>query len=172
MYQLWKASHSWHTHRPGRVNPVNTWTMRKTVGAIAVAAAVAGVGGVAIAAAADGGFHAMSGGFVGSDGFAGPPPSAHHNDVEPDSLHGEYVVADGHGGFSTLISQTGRVTAISATSVTARSDDGFVQTYAIHEIGATALPPFAVNDRITINAKREGTTATVTTMRPPLSSGP
>jgi hypothetical protein len=151
---------------------MNTWDLRKTAGAIAVAAAVAGVGGAAIAAATDGGFHAMSGGLAGSDGFAGPRPSTHHTAAEPDSLHGEYVVADGHGGFSTLVSQTGRVTAISATSVTARSDDGFVQTYAIHEVGATALPPFTVNDEITIDAKREGTTATVITMRPPLSSGP
>ncbi len=89
--------------------------------------------------------------------------------VEPGSLHGEYVVADGHGGFSTLVSQTGRITAISATSVTARSDDGFVQTYAIHDVGATALPPFAVTDEVIINAKREGSTAMVTTMRPPLA---
>lgn len=146
---------------------MNTWGMRKTAGAIAVAAAVAGVGGAAIAAATDGGFHAMSGGFAGSPS----PPSAHHTDVEPGSLHGEYVVADGHGGFATLVSQTGRITAISATSVTARSDDGFVQTYAIHDVGALALPPFAVNDQVTINAKREGPTAMVTTMRPPLAPG-
>jgi hypothetical protein len=113
----------------------------------------------------------MSGGFAGSDGFGGPPPSRHHTDAEPDSLHGEYVVADGHGGFSTLISQTGQVTAISATSVTARSADGFVQTYAIHDVGATSLPTFAVNDQITIDAKREGAIITVTTMRPPVPSG-
>jgi hypothetical protein len=171
MYQLWNATHSWHTRRAGTVDRMNTWGVRKTAGAIAVAAAVAGVGGAAIAAATDGGFHAMSGGFAGSDGFGGPPPSAHHTNVEPGSLHGEYVVADGHGGFSTLISQTGRITAISATTITARSDDGFVQSYAIHDIGAVALPPFAVNDEVTINAKREGPTVTVTTMRPPLASG-
>jgi hypothetical protein len=146
---------------------MNTWGMRKTAGAIAVAAAVAGVGGAAIAVATDGGFHAMSGGFAG-----GPSaPSAHHTDVEAGSLHGEYVVADGHGGFSTLVSQTGRITAISTTSVTARSDDGFVQIYAIHDLGATALPPFAVNDLVTINAKREGPTVMVTTMRPALAPG-
>jgi hypothetical protein len=145
--------------------------MRKTVGAIAVAAAVAGVGGAAIAAATDSGFHEM-GGMHGGPGGPPPPPAAHRtDDVEPDSLHGEYVVADGHGGFSTLISQTGRVTAISATSVTARSDDGFVQTYVIHEADAAAKPPFAVNDQVTINGKRDGVAATVTSMRPPLTPG-
>jgi hypothetical protein len=142
--------------------------MRKTAGAVAVAAAVAGVGGAAIAAATETGYHATSGGF---GGFSGPPPSAHHTDVEPGALHGEYVVADGRGGFSTLMTQTGRITAISATAVSARSDDGFSQTYVIREADGAGKPPFAVNDRITIDAKREGETATVTTMRPPLSAG-
>jgi hypothetical protein len=139
-----------------------------------VAAAVAGVGGAAIAAATQTGFHATSGGFGGFGGFGGPggpPPSAHHGDVEPDSLHGEYVVADGRGGFSTLMTQTGRITAISATSITARSDDGFSQTYVIRETDGAGRSPFAVDDRIAIDAKREGEAATVTTMRPPLSAG-
>jgi hypothetical protein len=145
--------------------------MRKTVGAVAVAAAIAGVGGAAIAAAADGGFHAMSGGMHGPGPAGPPPPPAHRTDDEPDTLHGEYVVADGHGGYSTLISQTGRVTAISATSVTARSEDGFVQTYVVHEADGTAKPPFAVDEMVTIDATRSGSTATVTSIRPPLSPG-
>jgi hypothetical protein len=151
------------------VDRVNTWGTRKTIGAVAVAAAVAGVGGAAIAAATEGGYHAMSAGMHGPSGP--PPPAAHRADIEPDSIHGEYVVADGHGSFSTLTSQTGRVTAISATSVTARSDDGFIQTYVIHEANAASKPPFAVNDQVTIDATREGATATVTSMRPPLSAG-
>ncbi|TPG31238.1 hypothetical protein [Mycolicibacterium hodleri] len=148
---------------------MSTWGMRKTVGAVAVAAAVAGVGGAAIAAATDGGNHHMSGGM--RDPIGPPLPAAHRSSAEPDALHGEYVVADGHGGFSTLISQAGRVTAISATSVTARSDDGFVQTYAIHEAGGAATPPFAVGDQVIIDATRIGETTTVSTMRPPLLPG-
>lgn len=151
---------------------VNTWGMRKTVGAVAVAAAVAGVGGAAIAAATETGYHASSGSFGGFAGSGGPPAVAHHTDVvEPDSLHAEYVVADGRGGFSTLMTQTGTITAISSVAVTARSDDGFSQTYVIHEADGAGKPPFAIDDRITINATRQGETATVTTMRPPLSSG-
>jgi hypothetical protein len=149
---------------------MRTWETRKTVGAVAVAVAIAGFGGSAIAAAADGGFHAMSGGM-----HHGGPPNAtpsHRNDEDPESLHGErVVVANDHGGFETLVTQTGMVTAISPTSVTARSDDGFAQTYAIHEIAPAIQPPFHVNDRVTINAKREGETVVVTTIRPPLSAG-
>jgi hypothetical protein len=153
------------------VDLVETWGTRKTLGAIVVAAAIAAFGGGAIAAATDGGFHAVSGGVHGGGGPPGFPPP-HHDDDEPASLHEErVVVADDHGGFQTLVSQTGRVTAISPTSVTARSDDGFVQTYAIREIDPPIQPPFHVDDRVTINAKREGEAVVVTTIRPPLSAG-
>jgi hypothetical protein len=155
---------------------MTTWGVRKTVGAVAVAAAVAGVGGAAVAAATETSFHGGSGGFgdfAGFGGFEGPPgspPRARHGDGEPASLHGEYVVAD-HGGFSTLITQTGTITAISPTSVTARSADGFTQTYVIHEVGDASAPPFAVDDTVVITATRKGEAATVSTMGPPLSPG-
>jgi hypothetical protein len=157
---------------------MNTWGLRNTAGALAVAAAVAGVGGAAIAAATDGEHHFFSGGGNaggGHGGFSGPPkgppPAAHHTDEGSDSLHGEDVVADGHGGFTTLMSQTGRVTAISPGSVTVRSDDGFTQGYLIREANAGAKPPFAVNDQVVVLAKREGEAAMLTSMRPPLSPG-
>ena len=146
--------------------------MRKTVGAIGVAVAVAGVGGAAIAAATDGGHLVLEGGLRGSGGPPAVAPPTHFTPAEPTSLHAESVVSDGHGGFTTLISQTGRVTAISASSVTARSDDGFVRTYVIREADdAVKPPPFLVGDEVTIDATREGEAALVTTMRPPLSTG-
>jgi len=145
--------------------------MRKTIGAVAVAAAVAGVGGAAIAAATETGYHPNSGGFGGFGGPAGPPPSIRHTNFEPPSLHGEYVVADDHGGYATQITQTGKITSISPTSVTARSDDGFTQTYVIHEVEGATAPPFAVGDSIVIKATRDGETATVSTMGLPLSPG-
>ncbi len=150
---------------------MTTWDARKTIGAVAVAVAIAGVGGAAVAAATDTGFHAVSGGMHDFGGGPPGPPPAHRTDDDPApaSLHGEYVVADGHGGFTTMLSQTGRIMAISATSVTARSDDGFVQSYVIHEVGGAAAPPFTVNEQVIIDATREGGTATVTAMRPPLA---
>jgi hypothetical protein len=155
---------------------VNTWGVRKTVGAVAVAAAVAGVGGAAIAAATETSFHGGGGfgDFAGFGGFEGPPgssPGARHGDSEPASLHGEYVVADDHGGFSTLMTQTGTITAISPTAVTARSSDGFTQAYVIGEVADAGAPPFAVDDTVVIKATRKGEAAVVSTMGPPLSPG-
>ena len=159
---------------------MTTWGTRKTIGAVAVAAAIAGFGGSAIAAATSseshGGFG--GGGFGGMHGDGGPggfsPPRGGAGGNGPAgggddaaSLHGEDVVADGRGGYRTELSQTGRVTAISPTGVTARSDDGFVQTYVIREVGGAKPPPFAVGDRIVVDANREGEAAVVTTMRPP-----
>ena len=146
---------------------MKTWDMRKTIGAIAVAAAIAGVGGAAIAAATDEGSRGMPGGMHGPPGAFGGPPPSRRADTEPDALHGQYVVSDGHGGYSTLISQVGRVTAISASNVTARSDDGFVQSYVVREASAN----FAVNQEVVIDATLEGQTATVTSIHPPLSPG-
>ena len=104
---------------------MTTWGARKTIGAIAVAAAVAGVGGAAIAAATDtgsgpGGFGDFGGfGGFGGGGPEGPPGAMRHTDIDPAALHGEYVVADGRGGFATMVTQTGRITAVSTTAVTA-----------------------------------------------------
>jgi hypothetical protein len=103
------------------------------------------------------------------DRLGGPPRDDIARAAAPDSatLHGEFVVADGTGTFRTVTSQTGRVTAISPTSVTARSDDGYSQTYVIpvpNPGGVAATPPFAVNDEVTIRATRTGQTASVTTI--------
>src|SRR3954452_14085969 len=121
-----QRAHSRQMHS-GRMS---NWGLRRTVSALAVAAAVAGVGGAAIAAATDGNHHTFGGSMHGSFGGPGgpPPPAAAHRSDDLDSIHGVYVVADRHGGFRTLMTQTGRVTAISADSVTARSDDGFTAT--------------------------------------------
>jgi len=157
---------------------VDTWGMRKTLGAVAVAAAVAGVGGAAVAAATQTTFHGGAGDFGGFGDFAGfggppgPPPGGRHSaPAEPDALHGEYVVADEHGGFSTILEQTGTITAISPVAVTARSADGFIQSYVIREVQGATTPPFAAGDTVLIKATRQGETAMVTTMGPPLSPG-
>ena len=151
---------------------MNTWSVRGTAAAVGVAAVIGVVGGAAVYAATDSGPRMM-----GTHGGLGPGQGAQlggapHNDptreAAPDSasLHGEFVVAGGPGGFTTLMSQTGRVTAIWPTSVTARSDDGYTQTYVIPAAGpgGAGTPPFAVNDDVTIRATRSGQTASVTTI--------
>jgi hypothetical protein len=159
------------------------WGLRETAAAVGVAAVIAALGGAAIYAATESNSHSfggshqafgpgggMQGGPGGQHGaIGGPGPAA----VGSTSLHGEFVVPDGAGGYTTQLTQTGTVTAISPTSITVRSEDGFSQTYVIPSTAGNAgAPPFAVKDQVTIRATRNGQTATVTNIGNPQQGGP
>jgi hypothetical protein len=153
-----------------------SWGLRGTAAAVAVAAVIAAIGGAAIYAATEGSPHSFGGphqafgpgngvpsgpgGLGGQHGaVGGPGPAA----VGSTSLHGEFVEADGAGGYTTELTQTGAVTAISPTSITVRSEDGYSQTYVIPSTAGNAgAPPFAVADQVVVRATRTGQTATVT----------
>jgi hypothetical protein len=157
------------------------WGLRATAAAVGVAAVIAAIGGAAIYAATEGSSHSFGaphqafgqgggmpagpGGQHGSGG--GPGPAA----VGSTSLHGEFVVPDG-GGYTTVLTQTGTVTAISPTSITVRSEDGFSQTYVIPSTAGNAGAPFAMDDRVVVRATRIGQTATVTNIGNPQLDGP
>jgi hypothetical protein len=49
-----------------------------------------------------------------------------------DALHGEFTVKDKDGKIVTKVVQHGSVTAVSATSVSLKSEDGFTGTYAVN----------------------------------------
>jgi len=169
--------------------PPRRWGLRETAAAVAVAAVIAALGGAAIYAATEGSSHSfggphqafgpgggMPGGPVGpvgpgqhGGGMGGSGPDA----VGATSLHGEFVVRDGAGGYTTVVTQTGAVTAISPTAIAVRSEDGFSQTYVIPTTAGNAgAPPFAVNDQVVIRATRNGQTATVTNIGNPQEGGP
>ena len=154
------------------------WGWRESAAAVAVAAVIAGNGGAAIYAATEGSSHQFGpshqvsgppGGMQGAGGqrdAIGRPPQG--GEVTPPSLHGEFVVADGHGGYRTELTQTGVVTAISPTSITVRSEDGFSQTYVVPNTVGNAGAPFTVDDHVAVHATRNGQIATVTTIGNPL----
>jgi hypothetical protein len=159
-----------------------SWGLRETAAAVAVAALIAALGGAAIYAATEDnsrsfGSHqpfgpggGMPGGPGGQRGTVSRPGQAA---VEPPSLHGEFVVADVTGSYTTELTQTGTVTAISPTSITVRSEDGFSQTYVIPNAAAgNAGAPFAVDDQVVVHATRSGQTATVTTIGNSQRGGP
>ncbi|MFB9929940.1 hypothetical protein ACFORO_32655 [Amycolatopsis halotolerans] len=74
-------------------------------------------------------------------------------------LHGEFVTsADGTSKFT----QTGEVTALSATSLTAKSTDGFTKVYVIDSATATGIK---TGEDVTIVATVNGATATATSVR-------
>jgi hypothetical protein len=158
------------------------WGLRATAAAVGVAAVIAAFGGATIYATTEGSSHSFGaphqafgqgggmppgpGGQHGSGG--GPGPAA----VDSTSLHGEFVVPDGAGGYTTVLTQTGTVTAISPTSITVRSEDGFSQTYVIPSTAGNAGAPFAMDDRVVVRATRNGQTATVTNIGNPQLDGP
>ena len=139
--------------------PKPAWSPGKKIAAGAVAAAIVAGGGAAVWAAsssaatdAQAGPGGTTGGPGGVPGGAGALGSA---------LHGEYVASDGNGGYVTKIMQTGEVTELSATSLTAKSDDGFSKTYTITSGQATGL---ATGDTVTVVATESGSTATATSV--------
>jgi hypothetical protein len=158
-----------------------SWGWRESAAAVAVAAVIAALGGAAIYAATEGNSHSfgaphqafgpgagMPGGPGGQHGaMGGPGPAA----VGATSLHGEFVVPDGSGGYTTVLTQTGTITAISATSISVRSEDGYIQTYVIPNTGSAGAP-FAVDDQVVVRATRDGQTATVTNIGNPPQGGP
>ncbi len=49
------------------------------------------------------------------------------------ALHGEFVVPKDGGGYQTVATQRGQVTAVSKDSITVKSEDGYSRTYSITE---------------------------------------
>jgi hypothetical protein len=154
------------------------WSRNKTLAAVGIAAVLAAGGAAAIYAADGSGSGHNGGGFGGGPGFGGPGggpgfggpggPGGGPGGAggQADSLHGQFVTADGHGGFTTELTQTGTVTAISDSSVTARSDDGFTQTYLITTDTRQGHAPLATGDTATIKAVTSDGTNTATAITP------
>jgi hypothetical protein len=158
------------------------WGLRETAAALGVAAVIAALGGAAIYAATEGSSHSFGaahqafgpgGGTPGGPGgqhgaVGGPDPAA----IGSTSLHGEFVVPDGAGGYTTVLTQTGTVTAVSPTSIIVRSVDGFSQTYVLPSTAGNAGAPFTVDDQVVVRATRSGQTVTVTNIGNLQQGGP
>jgi hypothetical protein len=71
-------------------------------------------------------------GKFGRHGFGGGP-----------GIHGEFTVPAPNGGYETLDNQVGQVTAVSNSSITVKSEDGFEKAYV-------------VDDNTVVNAGRDG----------------
>ena len=94
-------------------------------------------------------------------------------------LHSEAVIAKADGTFVTVRMQAGDVTAISATSITVRSTDGYSSTYAITDAtvvehhGEDGAPE--VGDSVHIRGTVSGVTVTaelIHTLSPQSAGGP
>ena len=95
------------------------------------------------------------GGFGFGFGFGGPFGA----------VHGQFVVPKSGGGYQTIDTQRGSVTAVSATSITVKSADGFSKTYQV--VSSTnvdgkrnGISPVKTGHQVTVTASVSGSTAT------------
>ena len=95
-------------------------------------------------------------------GSAAPAASAFGGDV----LHGTYVVAKSGGGYQTIQTQNGTVSAVSSTSLSVKSADGYSFTYVVKagtivDAQSAGIGSVKKGDTVTVNATVSGSTATI-----------
>lgn len=141
---------------------------RKILTAAAVVGGVALTGGVALAAShggsatkaqqapgQQGGPSGGSGsGFGGAFGGPGRGLGA--------AIHGEYVVETSTGTYVTELTQRGTVSAVSSTSVTVKSADGYSKTYVVPS--SVSVTSVKTGDTVSVVATVSGSTATLTSI--------
>ncbi|HVV23569.1 MAG TPA: hypothetical protein VHF06_29300 [Pseudonocardiaceae bacterium] len=142
------------------------------------ALALAGIGG-GVAFASGGSTPPTTSSTAPSATASGTPSSAAKHAHHPRRLlgrlgrveHGEVTVGTKHGDRVVDV-QRGQVTAVSATSVTVRSGDGFTATYAVNSTSKiradkkqAAISSVHDGDQVAVVALRSGGTATVRGLR-------
>jgi hypothetical protein len=80
-------------------------------------------------------------------------------------IHGEFVTPKEGGGYQTVASQYGEVTAVSSDSLTVKSEDGFSRTYALGSdtrvnAGREGVDAIKTGDSVSVIATVDGSTAT------------
>ncbi|MEV4134309.1 hypothetical protein AB0J72_19320 [Dactylosporangium sp. NPDC049742] len=90
-------------------------------------------------------------------------------------MYGDFVAADSNGGYITRRMQTGTVTAVSATSITAKSADGHATTFAVTSAttvsGGGTIGDVQVGDTVTVVGTVTGDTASATAITATVPAG-
>jgi hypothetical protein len=114
--------------------------LRKALLAGVVALALTGAGTAIAWSATDSPSPSPSESAPGQSGKA-PGQEKADKAQRPQHLHSESVVKKADGTFETQLTQQGTVDAVSETSVTVKSEDGFTQSYAVNaETKITKFP--------------------------------
>ena len=101
------------------------------------------------------------------------------------AIHGQMVLAKPGGGYQTVDIQRGKVTAVSASSVTVRSGDGFTASYTVAastivDAQRDGIGSVKVGNQVSVFASVSGSKATATSItdlslleqgRPPVGNG-
>lgn len=158
---------------PAPAAPKKGWSGKKTAIAAGIAVVIAAGGGAAIWAGTSSADNSAQ---QGPGGFGGQFPRGGQGQGFPggglgggmaalrEALHGDFVVSNGSGGYTTERLQTGDVTELSATSVTLTSKDGYKQTYTLDGSTQKTGEVKQGDTNVTVVAKVEGTTATATSL--------
>ena len=85
------------------------------------------------------------------------------------ALHGQFVVAKPGGGYQTVDVQNGQVTAVSNTSITLKSSDGFTHSYTVSgstivDAQRNGISSVKVGNQASVMATVSGSTATATSI--------
>jgi hypothetical protein len=126
-----------------------------------------GSGGQSGAQGQGGRFGAQGRGGPGPGGQFGGPPGGRAGFGLGGALHGQFVVADGNGGYVTAEIQTGQVSVASATSITVVSSDGYTRSYTVGSStmaggGNGSASQVATGHTVMVQATVSGQTATAT----------
>jgi hypothetical protein len=81
------------------------------------------------------------------------------------AVHGQFVVPKQGGGYQTIDTQRGQVTAVSTSAITIKSSDGYAKTYAVTsstivDARRDGIGSVKVGDQATVTATASGATAT------------
>jgi hypothetical protein len=139
---------------------------------IAVVAALVLVGGgIAVAKAVDSGSSTGTNQGTPGGGPGGPGDGQFggRGDGLSGALHGDFVASDGNGGYVTKRLQSGTVTDVSSTSITAKSADGHSTTFAVSsstsvDNGVDTISNVKTGDTVTVVGTVSGGTATATSI--------
>jgi hypothetical protein len=137
---------------------------------LAGVAVVALLGGAGVAMAATSGSPASGTAASPSGGtVATPSPSARPGGFgfggPFGAVHGQFVAPKSGGGYQTIDTQRGSVTAVSATSITVKSADGFVKTYQVVsstnvDAQRNGIAAVKTGHQVAVTATVSGSTAT------------
>lgn len=166
---------------PTQVDMRPHWSARKVVGVVALAVVLVGGGTwVAIAAtqtstvadthpsAGVTGGQVNSGSGSGSGNRRGTYPGGYPGPLS-NAVHGEFVARTDSGAYATERFQTGKVTKVSAATLSLTSADRYVGNYLVNgstviNRGAATINDVKVGDSVTVVATLSGSTATATTV--------
>lgn len=78
-------------------------------------------------------------------------------------IHGEFTTRAPGGGYQTIATQNGEVTAVSASSITVKSEDGYTRTYGVDDntlvnAGNNGIADVKTGDTVRVTAIVSGNT--------------